>query len=47
MGCFTVLKQPGYTGVLSLETEDGFDAEQRPTPDGGQHSYLVEALTGI
>ena len=38
IGCLRVLKQHGYTGTLSLETEGEFDAEQ------GQH--LIEASRG-
>ena len=38
IGCLRVLKQHGYRGTLSLETEGEFDAEQ------GQH--LIEASRG-
>ena len=47
LGCLRVLKQHGYKGVLSLETEGGF------APDEGQRlietsrAYLTEALASL
>ncbi|NQT52577.1 TIM barrel protein [bacterium] len=47
IGCLQVLKQHGYTGVLSLETEGAFDAEQGQRLIEASRAYLMEALAKI
>jgi sugar phosphate isomerase/epimerase len=47
VGCLKVLKQHGYTGVLSLETEGEFDAEQGQRLIETSRTYLVDVLGRI
>ena len=44
LGCLRVLKQHGYTGVLSLETEGGFAPEEGQRLLDTSRAYLLEAL---
>jgi len=45
--CLRVLKQHGYTGALSLETEGGFDAEEGQRLIEASRDYLIETLAKI
>ena len=47
IGCLRVLKQHGYTGALSLETEGGFDAEEGQRLIEASRTYLIKALAEI
>ena len=47
IGCLRVLKQHGYAGVLSLETEGEFDAEQGQRLIETSRAYLIDALAKI
>ena len=47
IGCLRVLKQHGYTGVLSLETEGEFDAEQGQRLIEASRAYVIGALAKI
>jgi sugar phosphate isomerase/epimerase len=44
LGCINVLKQHGYAGVLSLETEGEVDAEQTQRLIERSRAYLLRAL---
>jgi sugar phosphate isomerase/epimerase len=46
-GCLQVLKQHGYAGVLSLETEGDFEAEQVQTLIAASRQYLVNAVAEV
>ena len=45
--CLRVLKQHGYTGALSLETEGGFGPEEGQRLIEASRDYLVETLAKI
>lgn len=47
VGCLRVLKEHGYPGVLSLETEGEFDAEQGQRLIEASRTYLVGALAEL
>ena len=47
VGCLRVLKQHGYKGTLSLETEGEFDAEQGQRLIEASRDYLLETLGSI
>ena len=44
VGCLQVLKEHGYSGTLSLETEGEFDAEEGQHLIEASHAYLVKTL---
>jgi sugar phosphate isomerase/epimerase len=46
-GCLRVLKEHGYTGVLSLETEGEFDAEEGQRLIEASRAYLTQALAKL
>lgn len=46
-GCLQVLKESGYEGVLSLETEGDFDAEEGQKLIVESHRYLTRVLAEI
>jgi len=46
-GCLQVLKQAGYSGVVSLETEGEFDADTAQQLAETSRRYLVEALSKL
>ncbi len=43
LGCLRVLREAGYGGVVSLETEGDFDAEEGQRLIAASYRYLVEA----
>ena len=47
IGCLRVLKQHGYTGALSLETEGGLDPEQGQRLIETSRTYLMKTLAEI
>lgn len=47
VGCLQVLKEHGYSGTLSLETEGEFDAEQGQLLIEASRDYLLKALGSI
>jgi len=47
IGCLRILKQHGYTGVLSLETEDRFGPEEGQRLIEASRDYLIETLAKI
>jgi len=47
VGCLQVLKQAGYSGVLSLETEGEFDAEEGQPMIEASRQYLAESLANL
>lgn len=46
VGCLQVLKQHGYAGVLSLETEGEFDPAEGQRLIEASRAYLTQALAG-
>jgi sugar phosphate isomerase/epimerase len=46
-GCLKVLKQHGYTGVLSLETEGEFGADEVQPLIEASRAYLVKTVAEI
>jgi len=46
LGCLNILKDAGYQGVLSYETEGMQDPEESQTMIVASRAYLEEALQG-
>jgi sugar phosphate isomerase/epimerase len=47
LGCLRVLRQHGYAGVFSLETEGAFDADEGQRLIEASRAYLVQTLGSI
>jgi sugar phosphate isomerase/epimerase len=47
LGCLRVLKEHGYSGMLSLETEGEFDAEEAQRLVEASRSYLLATLSTL
>ena len=47
LGCLRVLKEHGYNGMLSLETEGEFDAEEGQRLIEGSRSWLTATVASL